>query len=151
TILADEASMAIGGVAELLRQPPTGIVACDVASIEPVGAEMAGEGLGDHRPHPRAAPTSLLLRRQPRARRHGARQWVSVRADSLNADNPICDPDRELDRPPLDGETGACRPMVLREAAGDLLRAAAVPIDGERLDAIATHAVSGDLRELRQV
>ena len=27
TMLADEASMAIGGVAELLRDPPTGIVA----------------------------------------------------------------------------------------------------------------------------
>src|SRR5699024_12563379 len=89
--------------------------------------------------------------RQPGARRHGARQGVSVRGDSLNADNSICDSDRELDRPPLDGETGACRPMVLREAAGDLLRAAGVPISGERLDTIATHAVSGELRQLRQV
>src|SRR5699024_9022420 len=130
---------------------PTGIVACDVASIEPVGAEMAGEGIDDHRPPTRAEPTSLLLPRRPGARRHRARQGVSVRGGSLNADNSICDSDRELDRPPLDGETGACRPMVLREAAGDLLRAAGVPIGGERLDTIATHAVSGDLRQLRQV
>ena len=53
----------LGGVAELLRYAPAGIVALEVGGVESGGSEMSDEGFDDDPSHPGSVPAALLGQR----------------------------------------------------------------------------------------